>query len=170
MIDSGTVRDNLDPFHKYSDVELNLALERCHLLSHNHSSMPSHSSNSTSSLTLDDAVSENGSNFSVGQRQLLCIARALVSQSRVILLDEATAAVDVATDALIQQTIRQQCQSATVLTIAHRLNTILDSDRVLVLQKGQVAEFDSPQVLLQRGAQHSLFAELVQHWEETEKE
>eukprot|EP01033_Poteriospumella_lacustris_P011634 gene11634-8288_t len=104
-----------------------------------------------------------------GSRQLLCIARALVGRSRVILMDEATAAVDVETDALIQQTIRQECRNATVLTIAHRLNTILDSDKVLVLEQGEVAEYDAPSALLAKGAEQSLFAQLVQHWEETEQ-
>lgn len=191
---SGSVRDNLDPFRKYTDVELNQALLRCHLLhppaasasetssasdaaASSTSAMSSASSSSSSSsggarkqsVSLDDVVTENGANFSVGQRQLLCIARALVGRSRVILMDEATAAVDVETDALIQQTIRQECRHATVLTIAHRLNTILDSDKVLVLEQGEVAEYDAPSALLAKGAEQSLFAQLVQHWEETEQ-
>lgn len=191
---SGSVRDNLDPFRRYSDIELNQALLRCHLLhppsettlsssggAASSSSTSATSSSSTSaapsssggakkqSVSLDDVVTENGANFSVGQRQLLCIARALVGRSRVILMDEATAAVDVETDALIQQTIRQECRNATVLTIAHRLNTILDSDKVLVLEQGEVAEYDAPSALLAKGAEQSLFAQLVQHWEETEQ-
>lgn len=187
---SGSVRDNLDPFRRYSDIELNQALLRCHLLhpptettsssggaasssstSSSSAAAPSSSSGGAKkqSVSLDDVVTENGANFSVGQRQLLCIARALVGRSRVILMDEATAAVDVETDALIQQTIRQECRNATVLTIAHRLNTILDSDKVLVLEQGEVAEYDAPSALLAKGAEQSLFAQLVQHWEETEQ-
>lgn len=93
-------------------------------------------------------MSEGGDNLSIGQRQLVCLARALLRRTNVLVLDEATAAVDLETDALIQATIRQEFQHCTVLTIAHRLHTILDSDRVLVLDGGKVAEFDSPKALL----------------------
>jgi ATP-binding cassette subfamily C (CFTR/MRP) protein 1 len=85
----------------------------------------------------------------VGSRQLLCLARAIVRHPKILVLDEATASVDFDTDALIQKAIRQQFKEVTVLTIAHRINTILDSDRVMVLDKGHLVEFDSPSVLLQ---------------------
>lgn len=101
-------------------------------------------------LGLQHPVDQSGSNFSAGQKQLLCLARALLRHSRVLVLDEATAAVDLETDDLIQTTIRTQFAECTVITIAHRLNTIMDSDRVMVLQAGRIAEFDAPSVLLQQ--------------------
>ena len=93
-------------------------------------------------------VSEGGENLSVGQRQLICLSRALLRKTKVLVLDEATAAVDLETDDLIQRTIRSEFKDCTVLTIAHRLNTIMDSDRVIVLDQGQIVEFDSPPNLL----------------------
>ncbi|XP_054165161.1 ATP-binding cassette sub-family C member 2-like [Oppia nitens] len=135
---TGTIRSNLDPFDKCSDDDLWSVLEHSHLKSFVKSC----------DAGLDYRVTEGGDNLSVGQRQLICLARALLRNTRVLILDEATAAVDVETDALIQQTIRQHFKSCTVLTIAHRLNTIMDSDRVLVLNEGRVAEFDSPNNLL----------------------
>ena len=99
---------------------------------------------------LEFEVSEGGENFSQGQRQLLCIARALLRHPKVLVMDEATASIDNTTDAAIQTMIRENFQDATVLTIAHRLNTIMDSDRVLVLDDGYVAEYDSPQALLEK--------------------
>lgn len=97
---------------------------------------------------LDVKILEGGSNLSGGQKQLLCLARALLKLSRILVLDEATAAVDVQTDKIIQETIRNEFKDQTILTIAHRLETVMDSDRVLVLDKGEVKEFDHPQVLL----------------------
>lgn len=98
---------------------------------------------------LNHEVTEGGENLSVGQRQLICLGRALLRKTKVLILDEATAAVDLETDDLIQRTIRTEFTDCTVLTIAHRLNTILDSDRVIVLDKGKIIEFDSPANLLQ---------------------
>ncbi|NXE48712.1 MRP3 protein, partial [Casuarius casuarius] len=135
---SGTLRMNLDPFNKYSDEEIWKALELSHLKRFV-SSQPS---------MLDYECSEGGENLSVGQRQLVCLARALLRKTRVLVLDEATAAVDLETDDLIQMTIRTQFEDCTVLTIAHRLNTIMDYTRVLVLDKGVIAEFDTPASLI----------------------
>lgn len=98
---------------------------------------------------LNHEVSEGGENLSVGQRQLICLSRALLRKTKVLILDEATAAVDLETDDLIQKTIRTEFKDCTVLTIAHRLNTIMDSDRIVVLDKGKIVEFDSPTNLLQ---------------------
>jgi ABC-type multidrug transport system ATPase subunit len=109
---------------------------------------------------LESSVSENGENFSVGQRQLLCIGRALVRKPKILVLDEATASIDIETDELIQKTIRQSFANCTVLTVAHRLYTIIDSDKIMVMDKGKLVEFDSPKNLLQSD-QISLFAKLI---------
>uniref|UniRef100_A0A8C3AG31 Multidrug resistance-associated protein 1 n=1 Tax=Cyclopterus lumpus TaxID=8103 RepID=A0A8C3AG31_CYCLU len=140
---SGSLRMNLDPFESFSDEEVWRSLEYSHLKSFV-SGLPN---------KLSHECSEGGENLSVGQRQLLCLARALLRKTKILVLDEATAAVDMETDNLIQSTIRSQFEDCTVLTIAHRLNTIMDYTRVLVLDKGEMAEFDSPSNLLaQRGA------------------
>ncbi|XP_022900245.2 multidrug resistance-associated protein 1 isoform X2 [Onthophagus taurus] len=135
---SGTLRMNLDPFNKHSDNDVWTALEHAHLKSF------------VKGLAagLNHEVSEGGENLSVGQRQLICLSRALLRKTKVLILDEATAAVDLETDDLIQKTIRTEFKNCTVLTIAHRLNTIMDSDRVIVLDKGKIVEFDSPSNLL----------------------
>lgn len=136
---SGSLRLNLDPFDTKSDEELWKALELAHLKTF------------VKSLTagLNHEISEGGENLSVGQRQLVCLARALLRKTKVLILDEATAAVDLETDDLIQKTIRTEFKECTVLTIAHRLNTIMDSDRVIVLDKGEITEYASPTELLQ---------------------
>lgn len=135
---SGTLRFNVDPLIVKSELEIWEALRRAHL------------DKFVNSLTegLDYECGEGGLNLSVGQRQLVCLARALLNKTRLLVLDEATAAVDLETDELIQSTIRSEFADSTILTIAHRLNTIMDYDRILVLDKGQVAEFDSPSALL----------------------
>ncbi|NXK25049.1 MRP2 protein, partial [Arenaria interpres] len=137
---TGTLRMNLDPFDQYTDEEVWKALELAHLKTYVQA-LPE---------GLLHLVSEGGENLSVGQRQLVCLARALLRKAKILILDEATAAVDLETDHLIQTTIRSEFADCTVLTIAHRLHTIMDSNRVLVLQAGRIAEYDSPEELLKK--------------------
>ncbi|KAH8366457.1 hypothetical protein KR084_009619 [Drosophila pseudotakahashii] len=135
---SGTMRYNLDPFEQYPDDKLWEALEEVHL-KEEVSELPK---------GLESLIAEGGANYSVGQRQLVCLARAILRENRILVMDEATANVDPQTDALIQSTIRRKFMDCTVLTIAHRLNTIIDSDKVMVLDAGNLVEFGSPYELL----------------------
>lgn len=141
---SGTIRTNLDPFRNYNDSDILKSLDRAHL----HGKITS----------LDQEVSEDGANFSIGEKQLICIARALLRKSKCILLDEATASIDVKTDLLIQESIRNELSECTCLTIAHRINTVMDSDRILVMDNGRLTDFDTVANLLDR---EGIFAELV---------
>ncbi|VDN52121.1 unnamed protein product [Dracunculus medinensis] len=156
----GSLRRNLDPFSEYSDENLWNVIDAVEL------------KNVVSDLPtgLETEMHEGGVNFSVGQRQLICLARALLRHSKIIVIDEATANVDrkqvsiffvvfTLTDALIQSTIKNRFVESTVLTIAHRLNTIMDSDRVMVLSYGELIEFDHPHVLLKQ--KNSMFGTLV---------
>ncbi|KAG0299954.1 Multidrug resistance-associated protein 1 [Dissophora globulifera] len=147
---SGSVRQNLDPFQELEDVELWEALDRSHLKAYI-SSLPG---------GLSFEISQNGENFSVGQRSLICLARALLRKTKILIMDEATAAVDVETDELIQKTIRKEFKDRTILTIAHRIKTVMDSDKILVLERGRVVEFDAPGKLLKNEA--SLFHRLAE--------
>ncbi|CAE6434018.1 unnamed protein product [Rhizoctonia solani] len=173
----GTIRDNLDPFKDHTDAECIEALKRVHLPVENGENQPSTSfdpvldtiiapgsgaQRETSSLstkiggpklvtlTLETVVSEGGNNFSHGQRQLLSMARALLRKSNLIVMDESTASVDFETDAKIQTTIREEFKQSMLITIAHRLRTVVDNDRILVLDAGRVVEFDTPKNLLER--------------------
>lgn len=134
----GSVRSNLDPFGRFSDAQLWEALEVAYLKD-SIQAMPN---------GLEATVEANGENFSLGQKQLMCLARAFLIRSRILLLDEATAAMDLATDALIQKSIRTHFADRTILVIAHRIDTIIDNDRILVVSFGRVVEFDTPTKLL----------------------
>ncbi|WAQ99709.1 MRP1-like protein [Mya arenaria] len=134
----GTLRMNLDPFDHYTEEQIWTALEHSHL----------HKFVSGLEDGLKHECGEGGQNLSVGQRQMVCLTRSLLRKSKVLVLDEATAAVDMETDELIQRTIREEFKGCTILTIAHRLNTIMDYDKIMVLDKGLIKEFDSPKNLL----------------------
>ncbi|KAJ5461400.1 ABC transporter 7 [Penicillium daleae] len=165
---TGTIRSNLDPFGLFSDEEIFTALRRVHLIGSSTSGTatpmttstavePNGMTGSTASVVdnknvfhnLDSLVSESGSNLSQGQRQLLCLARALLKKPRVLMMDEATASIDYTTDAKIQETLRE-LHDSTIITIAHRLQTIIDYDKVLVLDHGRVIEFDHPWTLINK--------------------
>ncbi|VVB03655.1 unnamed protein product [Arabis nemorensis] len=147
----GTVRSNIDPTEQYSDEEIWKSLERCQLKE----------VVAAKPEKLDSLVVDNGENWSVGQRQLLCLGRVMLKRSRLLFLDEATASVDSQTDSVIQKIIREDFESCTIISIAHRIPTVMDGDRVLVIDAGKAKEFDSPARLLER---QSLFAALVQEY------
>ncbi|KAG5878878.1 hypothetical protein JTB14_005769 [Gonioctena quinquepunctata] len=147
---SGSLRYNLDPFDQYTDDMLYRAIEAVELKD------PANIIN-----RLENRVMDRGANYSVGQRQLICLARAIIRNNKILMLDEATANVDPQTDALIQKTIRRKFANCTVLTVAHRLNTIMDSDKVLVMDGGTMVEYAHPHLLLQdkNGVFHKMVAE-----------
>jgi ABC-type multidrug transport system fused ATPase/permease subunit len=172
---SGTVRSNLDPFEEYSDERLQEALQRVHLVSSNE--LPEHPASSATTAetedNVDDAehnvnpftslenhIAESGQNLSQGQRQLLCLARTILSRPKILVLDEATSAVDTGTDELIQASIRSEFNNSTLIVIAHQLRTIADFDRILVMGEGRALEFGSPRELL-NGKGGGIFEELV---------
>ncbi|XP_050523511.1 ATP-binding cassette sub-family C member 10 [Daktulosphaira vitifoliae] len=144
----GTIRENIDPFKEYMDSNIWSALQRCHLVS-----------TIKRMGGLSCKLGENNS-LSVGEKQLLCMVRAVLKNAKVICVDEATANVDKITDQKIQETIRTAFKQSTVITIAHRIRTVMDSDRILVMDNGKVLEFDSPNILLQD--KKSYFHNLVQ--------
>ena len=172
---SGTVRSNLDAFDERSDAELYDALERVHLIrgtgnvsrgepasvdgSDPPSSLTIADTNTNIFSSLSSRISEGGLNLSQGQRQLLCLARAIVSRPKIMVLDEATSAVDMATDVLIQRSIREEFEDSTLIVIAHRLSTIADFDSILVMSDGKAVEYDTPKNLL---AQRGVFWEMVE--------
>jgi ABC-type multidrug transport system fused ATPase/permease subunit len=144
----GTLRTNLDPFNEHSDEEIFDVLYKCLL-------GPVVEANEDG---LEAKVETMGSNYSLGTQQLICLARAMLNPSRVLLLDEATAALDSDTNAAVQQVLKEHFSDRTIFTIAHRLDTIIDSDRILVMNAGVVAEYDPPHVLLENS--ESIFYEL----------
>ncbi|CAL5382544.1 unnamed protein product [Camellia sinensis] len=148
----GTVRGNLDPLEQYSDNKIWEVLDKCQL----------GDLVRAKEEKLDSTVVENGENWSVGQRQLICLGRALLKRSTILVLDEATASVDSATDGVIQKIISQEFRDRTIVTIAHRIHTVIDSDLVLILSDGRIAEFDTPAKLLERD--DSFFSRLIKEY------
>ncbi|EMD36164.1 hypothetical protein CERSUDRAFT_84254 [Gelatoporia subvermispora B] len=139
---SGTLRQNLDPFGHHDDAVLNDALRAAGLFS-------LQSEEDEGRITLDSEIASGGGNLSVGQRQILALARTIVRQSKILVLDEATSAIDYATDAVIQRSLRNELgKDVTLLIVAHRLQTIMDADKIMVLDAGRIVEFDSPRELL----------------------
>uniref|UniRef100_A0A0E0KUH2 ABC transporter C family member 9 n=1 Tax=Oryza punctata TaxID=4537 RepID=A0A0E0KUH2_ORYPU len=153
----GTVRGNLDPLNEYSDQHIWEILDKCQL----------GDIVRQSPKKLDSTVVENGENWSVGQRQLFCLGRVLLKRSNVLILDEATASVDSSTDAIIQETIRGEFRDCTVLTIAHRIHTVIDSDLILVFSEGRIIEYDTPLKLLEN--ENSEFSRLIKEYSRRSK-
>lgn len=153
---NGTIRSNLDPTGAHNDAQLWDALHRVHMKPAIQGLDGTLDGNG---YGLDLVVHEKGSNFSSGERQLLALARAILSGVQVVVLDEASASLDNHTDMLVQKTVREELSDRTVLTIAHRLATIADSDRILVMEAGEVVEFDTPLRLIEIGG---YFARLVE--------
>ncbi|KZT36414.1 P-loop containing nucleoside triphosphate hydrolase protein [Sistotremastrum suecicum HHB10207 ss-3] len=147
---SGTLRENLDPFGEHDDATLNNVLRAAGLY---------HTQDSEGGIGLDTDVNSGGSNFSQGQRQILALARAILRRSKIVILDEATAAIDHRTDRAIQESLRTELKDVTVITVAHRLQTVMDSDKILVLDAGSVVELDAPSALLRK--EGGLFRGLV---------
>jgi ATP-binding cassette subfamily C (CFTR/MRP) protein 1 len=143
----GTIRSNLDPFNKYVDLELWSALRQAGLATENRES----GNDEVHLVHLDAPVEERGANYSLGQRQMIAVARALVKNARIIVCDEATSSVDFETDRRIQQAILRGFKGRTLLCIAHRLRTILTYDRILVMDAGKIVELDKPLVLWEQG-------------------
>lgn len=154
---SGTLRSNLDPFGQYSDADMYAALKRAHLIGQEDNE---NGNDDGKMITLGSPVAENGSNWSQGQRQLIALARALVKKTSLVVLDEATSSVDFDTDHKIQQTIRNEFSNSSLLCIAHRIRTVIDYDRILVLDHGKIVEFDTPYALLNR--QQGIFRQMCE--------
>ncbi|ORY70217.1 P-loop containing nucleoside triphosphate hydrolase protein [Pseudomassariella vexata] len=180
---SGTVRSNLDPFDDHTDAELYDSLRRVHLVTEDKTSpgtpaqtqdTPSENEGANNKninvfRDLGSNISEGGLNLSQGQRQLLCLARAIVSRPKVMVLDEATSAVDMHTDGLIQRSIREEFGGSTLMVIAHRLSTIADFDRILVLSDGKVAEFGTPRELWECEGGRGVFRGMCEESGEVER-
>jgi ABC-type multidrug transport system fused ATPase/permease subunit len=167
------VRSNLDPFHQYTDIELQEALQRVHLVQpfqclDDNITTETEQGNVNINIfeKLSSTISEGGLNLSQGQRQLLCLARAVVSRPKMMILDEATSAVDMATDALIQRSIREEFSDSTLIVIAHRLSTVAGFGGVLVLNEGRAEEFGSPRELLKK---RGIFQSMVENSGEKEQ-
>jgi len=153
---SGSLRRNLDPFDNYTDYELWNALDEVQLKQWVRDQLPGQ---------LQYKLLESGSNLSVGQRQLICLVRVLLEKKKIVILDEATANVDFKMDRLIHEMILSKFKDTTIIIIAHRLENIVDCDRIMVLDQGRVVEFDKPSALLNKRG--SYFSELVKNYNNT---
>lgn len=148
---SGTVRDNIDPLHVMKDQDIEKVLDACGIWE----SLKTREG-------LDTVVEEGGQNFSAGEKQLINISRTLLNPRKIVLVDEATASIDFGTDALLQRVIKDRLKDSTMITIAHRIDTILTSDRILVLDKGKIAELETPKALLETPT--SIFSKLYEEF------
>ncbi|CAN1778433.1 ABC transporter C family member 10 [Linum perenne] len=148
----GTVRYNLDPLSQHTDQEIWKVLEKCHL----------RDAILEKEERLNAPVAQDGSNWSMGQRQLFCLGRAILKRSRILVLDEATASIDNATDSILQKTIKSEFEDCTVITVAHRIPTVMNCNKVLGISDGKVVEYDEPVELMKR--ESSLFAQLVKEY------
>ncbi|KAK4267334.1 hypothetical protein QN277_024127 [Acacia crassicarpa] len=154
----GSIRTNLDPLGLYSDDEIWEALEKCQLKS-TIRRLPN---------LLDSSVNDEGENWSMGQRQLLCLGRVILKRNKILILDEATASIDSTTDSILQRVIRLEFAGCTIITIAHRVPTVIDSDMVMVLSYGKLVEYDEPSNLMET---NSLFSKLVsKYWSSCNKQ
>ncbi|WJX71016.1 Multidrug resistance-associated protein 7, variant 2 [Trifolium repens] len=149
---NGTVKYNLDPLSQHTDQEIWEVLAKCQLREVVQGKEDG----------LNSSVCEDGSNWSMGQRQLFCLARALLRRSRILVLDEATASIDNSTDLIMQKTIRAEFADCTVITVAHRIPTVMDCSMVLAISDGKLAEYDEPMNLMKR--EESLFGKLVKEY------
>ncbi|GMP73815.1 hypothetical protein CsSME_00031435 [Camellia sinensis var. sinensis] len=150
---SGSVRYNLDPLEEHMDQEIWEVLEKCQL----------QEAIKEKEEGLYSLVMQNGSNWSMGQRQLFCLGRALLKRRKILVLDEATASIDNATDSIIQKIIRIEFEDCTVITVAHRIPTVMDCTMVLAISEGQLVEYDEPMKLISK--EGSLFGQLVnEYW------
>lgn len=145
---AGSIRSNLDPFDQYTDGQIFEALRRVNLIGPSEVAGSPEGENQNKFLKLDASIAEGGGNLSQGERQLVCLSRSLLKNPKVILLDEATSSIDYKSDSMIQQTIREEFSNSTILTIAHRLRTIIDYDKILVMDAGRVVEYENPYVLI----------------------
>ena len=143
IVFEGTVRDNIDPFRRYSDDQILEALGAAHL----------------TNLNLGLSLVQGGKNLSAGQRQQICLARVLLTRPKILVLDEATSSLDSVTDTLVLETIKREFKTSTVITIAHRLHTVIDSDLILGLDNGELVEVGAPRELIDRP--NGLLASLI---------